>query len=61
MVSPTKEKRMTHEGKNIIDMTQDELREGLAAIWKKLARVRGHKLRDRLHDKREMMEGRIDD
>lgn len=50
---------MTYEMKNIADMTKAELREGIAAIWKKLARVRGHKLRDRLHSQREEMEARL--
>jgi ribosomal protein L29 len=47
---------MTYNEKQIDTMTIDELREGIKDIWKQLARVRGNKLRDRLHSQREAME-----
>lgn len=50
---------MTYEGFEISEMNAEQLSKGLIEIYKSLARVRGHKLRDRLHRQKEEMQNAL--
>lgn len=47
---------MMYGNQDIASMSGKEVTEAITEIWKKLGRIRGHKLRDRLHKQREELE-----